>query len=333
MPSSYSNLKFELIANGEQAGTWGSTTNANIGTAIEEAITGSANITFNSADVTLTLDNTSSSQVARNLRLNLVGTSGGARNLILGSGCQINKQYIVRNNLAHAVTVRNTSGTGITVGAGKTKLLFNDGTNVTDASPDTDFVAVTSVGAVSPLASSGGTTPSISLTGIVGAANGGTGRNTLTSGALIIGNGTGQVNQLAGSTVGQIPQWNGSTWTATQVLVSPELTTTIYSNGSYRANAVAVSALDINMSLGNYFTKSISANSTFTFSNTPSSRAFSFTLRLTVSGSRTVTWPSSVRWPNNSAPSLTADRTHLFMFATDNGGSTWRGAALTNYTA
>jgi hypothetical protein len=42
MASSYSDLKIELIATGEQSGTWGTTTNTNLGTALSEAITGSA---------------------------------------------------------------------------------------------------------------------------------------------------------------------------------------------------------------------------------------------------------------------------------------------------
>jgi len=136
MPSTYSNLKFELIAPGEQAGTWGATTNTNIGTALEEAITGSADVTFASADVTLTLTDTNASQPARNLRLNLVGVSGGARNLILGAGCQIDKQYIVRNNLADAVTIRNTTGSGVVVAPDSVTIVFNDGVNVTAAIPE-----------------------------------------------------------------------------------------------------------------------------------------------------------------------------------------------------
>jgi hypothetical protein len=83
MASTYSSLKVELIATGEQAGTWGVTTNTNLGTALEEAITGTADVSFSSADVTLTLTDTNGSQTARNLRLNLTGTSGGARNLIV----------------------------------------------------------------------------------------------------------------------------------------------------------------------------------------------------------------------------------------------------------
>ena len=82
MPSTYSPLKIQLMATGENATTWGTITNTNLGTAIEEAITGSADVTFASADVTLTLIDSNASQTARNLRLNLTGTSGGARNLI-----------------------------------------------------------------------------------------------------------------------------------------------------------------------------------------------------------------------------------------------------------
>ena len=130
MASTYSDLKIELIGTGEQSGTWGTTTNTNLSTALSEAITGSADVAFSSADVTLTLTNTNAAQTARNLRLNLTGTSGGARNLILGSGCQIEKFYLINNGLADAVTVKNTSGTGTVVPAGTAMLVFNNGTNV-----------------------------------------------------------------------------------------------------------------------------------------------------------------------------------------------------------
>jgi len=130
MPSTYSNLKIELIATGEQSGTWGTTTNTNLGTAIEEAITGSANVAFSSGDVTISLTNTNASQTARNLRLNLTGTSGGARVLTVPT---IEKLYLINNGLADACTVKNSTGTGIAVPAGKSMFVFNDGTNVVDA--------------------------------------------------------------------------------------------------------------------------------------------------------------------------------------------------------
>jgi hypothetical protein len=129
MASTFSSLKFELIGTGEQDGTWGDTTNTNLGTAIEQAITGSGDVTFASSDVTLTLSNTNAAQVARNLRLVCVGTSGGARQLIVPA---IEKQYIVQNDLADAVTIRTSAGTGVAIPAGKTTMVFNDGTNVVE---------------------------------------------------------------------------------------------------------------------------------------------------------------------------------------------------------
>lgn len=102
-------------------------------------------------------------------------------------------------------------------------------------------------------------------------------------------------------------------------------------NGNYAQNIVAVSALDVDCSAGNYFTKTIAADSTFTFSNVPASRSYSFTLEVTHT-SGAITWPASVQWPGGTAPTLTAGKTHLFMFVTDDGGTRWRGAALVDYT-
>ena len=131
MPSTYSNLKVQLMATGENLATWGNTTNVNLGTALEEAIVGSADVTFASANVTLTLTDTNTTQTARNLRLNLIGTTGGStRNLVVPS---IEKTYIVNNTCADSVVVKTAAGSGITVPAGKTMWVYNDGTNVVDA--------------------------------------------------------------------------------------------------------------------------------------------------------------------------------------------------------
>jgi hypothetical protein len=184
MASTYSDLKIELIGTGEQVGTWGATTNTNLGTAIEEAITGSADVTFSSADVTLTLTNTNGTQAARNLRLVCTGTSGGARNLILGSGCQINKLYLVQNDLADTVTVKNTTGTGVAIPAGGRRFVFNNGTNVIDAQNYTPVSA------------------------------GGTGATTLTANNVILGNGTSPVQFVAPGTNGNVLTSNGTTWTS-----------------------------------------------------------------------------------------------------------------------
>jgi microcystin-dependent protein len=184
MASTFSDLKIELIGTGEQVGTWGSTTNVNLGTALEEAIVESADVAFSSSDVTLTLTNTNATQSARHLRLNLTGTSGGARNLILGSGCQIEKPYIINNGLADTVTVKNTTGTGIDVPAGKSMWVYNNGTNVVEVTTHT------------PVSS------------------GGTGAYTLTANNVILGNGTSAVQFVAPGSSGNLLTSNGTTWTS-----------------------------------------------------------------------------------------------------------------------
>jgi microcystin-dependent protein len=194
MASTYSDLKIELIGTGEQVGTWGSTTNANLGTAIEEAIVGSANVAFSSADVTLTLTNTNGTQAARHLRLNLTGTSGGARNLILGSGCQIDKPYIINNGLADTVTVKNTTGTGIAVPAGKTMWVYNNGTNVVEAMNHAATLTAGTLALTTPLA----------------AASGGTGLSSPgTTGNVLTSNGTAWASS-PGFVAGMIMLWSGS---------------------------------------------------------------------------------------------------------------------------
>jgi hypothetical protein len=188
MASTYSDLNIELIGTGEQVGTWGSTTNVNLGTALEEAIVGSADVVFSSADETLTFSQSNATQAARHLRLNLTGTSGGARQLILGSGCQIDKPYIINNGLADAVTVKNTTGTGVAVPAGKSMWVYNNGTNV---------VEVVTASATPFEVSSGGT-----------------GRSTLTANNVLLGNGTSAVGFVAPGTSGNLLTSDGTTWTS-----------------------------------------------------------------------------------------------------------------------
>jgi len=158
-------LKIELIGTGDQAGTWGSTTNQNF-KVFQEAITGSATVDFDgNATKTLDLTDSNASQEARNLRLNIIDDGGGsgARTLYLGSDCQIDKLYIINNTLADEVTVQNYvggsgSGESVAVPAGKSKFVFNDGTDIVEASNATSTIDLTS-----------------DVTGILPAANGGTG--------------------------------------------------------------------------------------------------------------------------------------------------------------
>jgi hypothetical protein len=156
MASTFSELKFELIGSGEQSNTWGNTTNTNIGTAIEQAITGLGNPVFTS-DTNLTIDLTDllgpALQTARALVLNAtsVGSLTATRELIVPT---IEKQYLVHNNTSggQSITVKTSAGTGITVPNGAEMHLYVNGVNVIDAV--THFSALT-LGAALPVTSGG----------------------------------------------------------------------------------------------------------------------------------------------------------------------------------
>ena len=96
---------------------------------------------------------------------------------------------------------------------------------------------------------------------------------------------------------------------------------------------VAVSASSINLSLGTVFTKTISAATTFTFTGVPSGAASTFNLILTNGGSKTITWPSNVKWTDGTPPSLSAPGVDVLTFLTPNGGTTWYGCLALNGAA
>ena len=108
------------------------------------------------------------------------------------------------------------------------------------------------------------------------------------------------------------------------------------SNSSMSAESASVTAMGANSvdcRLGNYFTKTISGATTFTFDNPPSSGvAFGFVMEVTLNGSNAITWPGTVKWPADAAPAITDGKTQMFVFITDNGGTRWRGSSLVDYT-
>jgi hypothetical protein len=105
--------------------------------------------------------------------------------------------------------------------------------------------------------------------------------------------------------------------------------TSLETTGQYKGSVTAVSLLDIDCSQGNYFTKTISGNSTFTFSNVPSG-AYGMIVEIE-NTSGTITWPAAVKFPNDTAPTLSTGKTHVFVFITDDSGTRWRGVAAVNY--
>jgi hypothetical protein len=97
-----------------------------------------------------------------------------------------------------------------------------------------------------------------------------------------------------------------------------------------KINTVSGTAIDC--AEGNYYTKTVTGATAFTFTNVPTSVAYFLTIEVTCNGSNAVTWPASVKWPADTAPTITDGKTTLFMFVTDDGGTRWRGSSLADYT-
>lgn len=126
MASTYStSLKLELIGTGDQSGTWGVTTNVNLGTLLEQAITGVEVITMLNANYTLSSLNGASDQ-ARNAVLVVEGTNAATRSIIAPA---VPKVYIVSNNTVggQAVKIKTAAGTGIDIPNGLSRLVYCDG--------------------------------------------------------------------------------------------------------------------------------------------------------------------------------------------------------------
>lgn len=244
MASTYSSrLRIELIGTGEQSGTWGDTTNTNLGTLLDEAIAGVSAITMTDADYTLTVSNGSTDQ-SRKAVLVLSGTLSQTRNVICPSS---QKVYLVKNSTTggKSIIIKTSAGTGVTVANGDIVLVYCDGTDVLPAG---------------------------------------------------------------------VPS------------VSPDFTGELSLVGSVLQNNVAVSGSDIDYSAGNYFSKTVTGNITFTVSNVPTTgTAASFILDLTNGGNYTVTWWANLKWPSASAPTLTTSGRDILGFYTRDGGTTWSG--------
>ena len=182
MASSYSQYKLELISTGEQSGTWGVTTNNNLGSSssgtyrgIEQAIGGKGTVTFSSATETLTLTDSNDAQAGRALYLDCGGTPGGAATLNVPA---VQKMYIVDNGTGETLTVQISGGTGVSIPDGKVAIVYADGTNVVSA---VTHIPSLTLGAALPVAS-GGTGITAFGTGVATAL----GVNTGSAGAVVL---------------------------------------------------------------------------------------------------------------------------------------------------
>jgi len=170
MSSTYStNLALELIGTGDQAGNWGSTTNTNLGTLLEQAISGYVTqAVATGTDTTLAMTN-GASATARNMFIELTGTGGASTNLIVPAN---KKLYFIYNNSTGAVTVKVSGQTGVSVPATAKITLVSNGTDIVTATNYIPtLISPTLTGTpVAPTASVGTSTTQIATTAFVQAA-------------------------------------------------------------------------------------------------------------------------------------------------------------------
>ena len=172
--STYSpSLRIELITTGDQAGTWGNTTNTNLGTLIESAIAGYVSVSVIAANQAFTALNGAEDQ-SRNMTIALTTTTG-ANFAVYAPPAE--KTYVIYNASSYTATIYNSTvlgnttaaGTGVAIPAGKTMTVWSEGTNFR---VQNDHLS------------------SLTLTTDLAVADGGTGASSFTSGGILRGNGT-----------------------------------------------------------------------------------------------------------------------------------------------
>jgi len=303
MSSTYSDLKFELIATGEQSGTWGATTNSNIGTAVQQAIVGMATLTssdFTTNVATLSLTNTNALQNARALCLNIAAGAVSAAGTINVPAIQ--KPYIVINGSSYAVTVKVSGLTGVSVPSGKRTVIYNNGTDVGDQ--------------ISYLSS-------LTLGDLSGSIVGTTATQTLTGKTIAYADNT--LTDVAGTT-------------ATQTLTNKTLTNPTVNNYTEGVVDVTITgsgtACTLLLTSGTVQRGTLTASTacTFTMPTATAGKSFILLLKQAAStGNGTATF-TNVKWNAVGAPTITATagKMDILTFVAD--GTNWYGSYSQGYT-
>lgn len=139
--STYSpNLAIQLIATNDQAGQWGLTTNVNLGTLLESAISGYVTQAFADANVVISMPlgadggngSVANPVAARNMFITCSGTNTAQRSLFVPTNTKL---YFISNQTTggFGINVTTVGGSGIVIPNGQTALLVCDGVNIKNA--------------------------------------------------------------------------------------------------------------------------------------------------------------------------------------------------------
>lgn len=354
----------ERQARGENANTWGEPRGNNALTCVAEAAAGRTTVSVGASDVTL--DSTGfTPSIAGHYRYSLhvltAGASVGSRNIIVPGVARV---YRFKNLTGFDQVIKTSGGTGATVRSGQTSIIDCDGiactvgdptldqiktaaanvnvggfkiTNAADGSANSDLATV---GQIAPYATAAAASASSASTSAT------TAQSWATSTSIVSGGfyGAYKYAQDAASSASAAAssasaaalfdpssyytktaadarylQLSGGTLTGTINFAS--LSETLNNLGSISG------AQTITYTSGTVVAATITGTTTFTFSSPPTSgRVGTFTLELTNGGAFAITWPTSVKWPGGTAPTLTTSGVDVLVFYTRDGGTTWRGS-------
>lgn len=247
MPSTYStNLRFELIAPGEQTGTWGGSTNNNIGALIEQAISGASAVVMADANLTLTAVNGAVDQ-ARSMYLAVTSSVPltATRDVVCPA---VPKMYVVRNATTGGRAINVTAGgAGVLVPNGVTATVICDGTDVRVAA---SYLLATAGAAATPsvtFAGSAATGLYSPASNVVGVTINGVERVRADATGLMVG-----ATTIAGDVANDLPAVAGRFSSVSGSTVAADLTPTnlitlpdTLANGVYLACA-GLDATDVN---------------------------------------------------------------------------------------
>ena len=322
MASTYTvNTGIELIANGEQSGTWGTTTNTNL-QIVDRLTSGVGSITL--SGITHTLATSDGALSDGQYKVLVFGGSPSGTNTVTVSPNDQSKQYFIVNNSGETIIISQGSGTTVTVANGSTGIIYCDGggsgANVVNLTADLSGV-LTSANNLSDLASAAIALTNLGLTATAAELN-------ILDGVTAT---TSELNYNDITTLGTSQASKVVTADANgDVLFSEELKAKSY-NDTFVSVSSSSNATTVNCETGNVFATTLSENTTFTFSSPPASgTAYGFALKVTQDASAsgfTVTWPAAVDWPRSVTPILSSgasDVDQLFFYTTDSG-STWYG--------